>query len=373
MAAPPDRPPPLPHDAAYKAMYRHRQAIRDLCRYLVAPNGPLGPETLAALDFSTLAKLPAEWVTADFRRRHGDQVWRIRFREAAEDAGAGAWLFLLLEFQSRADTDMALRVLGYVVELYRDLEAQGVVQPGTRRPPVLPVVIHNGESPWSAPVQVADLIALPWVPAQVRRDLRALQPAQRLHVVDFPCHRQEDLVPGNVVSLQIGFEHAGPSDYVRLLPAVAELEDASLRRTVWEWAVRRARRDGLVLEEVDMEGTYFRSRIGENMRRATQAWFAEGRAEGIAQGRVEGVEEGLRRGLEQQRALLMRQVTTKFGAGASARVGPVLARIADPELLAEVADGLLASATEPELVARIEAVAAVTSAGPDAASQGTVS
>ena len=25
--------------------------------------------------------------------------------------------------------------------------------PGTRRPPVLPVVIHNGESPWSAPVQ----------------------------------------------------------------------------------------------------------------------------------------------------------------------------------------------------------------------------
>ena len=136
MAAPPDRPPPLPHDAAYKAMYRHRQAIRDLCRYLAAPHGPLSPGTLAALDFSTLAKLPAEWVTAHFRRRHGDQVWRIRFREVAEDAGAGAWLFLLLEFQSRADTDMALRVLGYVVELYRDLEAQGVVQPGTRRPPV---------------------------------------------------------------------------------------------------------------------------------------------------------------------------------------------------------------------------------------------
>ena len=239
------------------------------------------------------------------------------------------------------------------------------------------MVIHNGESPWNAPVQVADLIALPRVPEQVRRDLRALQPSQRLHVVDFPRHRQEDLVSGNVVSLQIGFEHAGPSDYARLLPAVGELKDASLRRAVWEWVVRRARRDGVDLEEVDVEGTYFRSRIGDNFRRATQAWFAEGRAEGVtqgrAEGRVEGVEEGLRRGLEQQRALLMRQVTTKFGAGASARVGPVLARIADPELLAEVADGLLASATETELVARIEAVAAVTSAGPDAASPGAVS
>ena len=147
MARPPDRrPPPVPHDAAYKAMYRHRQAILDLRRYLAAPHGPLGPGTLAALDFSTLAKLPAEWVTEGFRRRHGDQVWRIRFRDAAPESGigAGAWLLLLLEFQSRDDPDMALRILGYVVELYRDLEAQGVVRPGLRRPPVLPVVVHNG-------------------------------------------------------------------------------------------------------------------------------------------------------------------------------------------------------------------------------------
>ena len=68
----------------------------------------LGPEILAALDFSTLAKLPAEWVTEDFRRRHGDQVWRIRFKDAAHDVGA--WLLLLLEFQSRDDPDMALRI-----------------------------------------------------------------------------------------------------------------------------------------------------------------------------------------------------------------------------------------------------------------------
>lgn len=114
-----------------------------------------------------------------------------------------------------------------------------------------------------------------------------------------------------------------------------------LRRTVWEWAVRRARRDGLVLEEVDMEGTYFRSRIGENMRRATRTWFAEGRAE--------GVEEG-------QRVLLGRQVAMKFGEKASARVGPLLARIADPGLLVDVGEGLLVCATEAEFVACVEAV-----------------
>ena len=351
MAAPPDRaPPPLPHDAAYKAMYRHPQAVRDLFRYLAAPRGPLGPETVAALDLSTVAKLPAEWVTADFRRRHGDQVWRIRLREASDDAGAEAWLLLLLEFQSRADTDMALRILGYVVELYRDLEAQGVVRPGTRRPPVLPVVIHNGESPWRAPVRVAELIALPRVPAQVRRDLRALQPAQRLHVVDFPRHRQEDLVPGNVVSLQIGFEHAGPSDYARLSQAMAEIEDTGLRRTVHEWVARRARRDGVDLEELDVEGTYFRSRIGDNFRRATQAWFAQGRTEG-------------------QTELMRRMAARKFGADVAERLSGMLTGIADPERLAEVGEWLLECEHGDELLGRVERLCASCAPG-DAPSRG---
>ena len=227
-----------------------------------------------------------------------------------------------------------------------------------RRCPSPLLVVHNGASPWRAPVEVAELIALPEVPAQVRRDLATLQPSQRLHVVDFPVHRQDDLVPGNVVSLQIGFEYAGPSDYARLLPAVAELADAGLRRTVYEWVVRRARRDGVDLGEMNVEGTYFRSRIGDNFRRATEAWFAEGRAEGVEEGLRRGREQGVEQGLGQQRALLARQIRTKFGARAAQRVGPLLNRVTDPALLAEVGDALLVSATETELVARIEAVIA---------------
>jgi flagellar biosynthesis/type III secretory pathway protein FliH len=182
------------------------------------------------------------------------------------------------------------------------------------------------------------------------------------------------LVPGNVVSLQMGFEHAEPSDYARLLPAVAELKDAGLRRTVWEWVALRARRQGMTLEEVDVEGTYFRSRIGDNFKRATQAWFAEGveeglrrgreqgleqgREQGLEQGREQGIEQGIERGLEQQRALLMRQVAAKFGADAPARVGPLLSRVADAASLAEVGEAVLVSATETELAARVEAVIA---------------
>ena len=94
------------------------------------------------------------------------------------------------------------------------------------------------------------------------------------------------------------------------------------------------------------------------MRRATRAWFAEGRAEGRVEGIEEGRAEGVKKGLAQQRALLARQAATKFGAKASARLAPLLARIADPERLAEIGEGLLVYATEAELVARVEAVIA---------------
>ena len=82
---------------------------------------------------------------------------------------------------------------------------------------------------------------------------------------------------------------------------------------------------------------------------------------GVEQGRAQGLEQGL----EQQRALLVRQITTKFGVGAAQRVGPLLARVAEPALLAEVGDALLVSGAETELVERVEAVIASMAPSPD--------
>ena len=151
-------------------------------------------------------------------------------------------------------------------------------------------------------------------------------------------------MPGNVVSLQIGFEHAGPSDYARLSQAMAEIEDTGLRRTVHEWVARRARRDGVDLEELDVEGTYFRSRIGDNFRRATQAWFAQGRTEGQAE-------------------LMRRMAARKFDAATAERLAERLAEIADPERLAEVGEWLIECEHGDELLGRVERLCTICAPG----------
>ena len=51
---------------------------------------------------------------------------------------------------------MAIRMLTYTALLYQKLIADGVLREHSALPPV---VIYNGRRPWTAPVDVAELIA----------------------------------------------------------------------------------------------------------------------------------------------------------------------------------------------------------------------
>ena len=94
---------------------------------------------------ASLTPLPASFVSHDLRQRHGDLVWRVRFKD-------DRWLYvvLLLEFQSAVDRSMAVRMLTYTGLLYQKLIADGVLRGRGGLPPVPPVVIDNGRRPCRA-------------------------------------------------------------------------------------------------------------------------------------------------------------------------------------------------------------------------------
>ena len=113
------------HDAAYKDLFSHPRMVEDLLRGFAA-RGWSG-----ALDFTTLEKLPADYVSDDLQRRHGDAVWRLRFR-----GETWAYLLVMVEFQSTDDRYMAVRLLVYTGLLYQDLIRRRALDPdadGCRR------------------------------------------------------------------------------------------------------------------------------------------------------------------------------------------------------------------------------------------------
>ncbi|MCP4676526.1 MAG: Rpn family recombination-promoting nuclease/putative transposase, partial [Deltaproteobacteria bacterium] len=97
------------HDHSYKLLFSHPEMIRDL---LV---GFVHEDWVKKLNFNTLEKMNASYVSDGLRERHDDIVWRVRFGDQ--------WLYvyLLLEFQATEDRFMALRIMVYLGLLYQDL------------------------------------------------------------------------------------------------------------------------------------------------------------------------------------------------------------------------------------------------------------
>ncbi len=135
------------YDRSYKKLFSHPAMMQSLLEDWV------GGAWLAEVDFSTLTLCGTEHISDDFRSRYNDMIWKVQFR------GQDLYLFLMLEFQNRPDNWMAMRTAVYTGMLYQDLIAGGVMKPGDALPPVLPIVLYNGERPWQAPVSTEDLIA----------------------------------------------------------------------------------------------------------------------------------------------------------------------------------------------------------------------
>ena len=80
---------------------------------------------------------------------------------------------------------------------------------------------------------------------------------------------------------------------------------------------------------------------------------AAGRAEGIEQ----GIERGIERGIAAERDLLRRLAARKFDAGTAERLAGLLARIDDPERLAETGDWIIECASGDEPISRVGDIA----------------
>ena len=196
----------VPHDAVYKQFFHDPKMVESLLR------GYIPQYFIEQLDFATLVRLQDSYVTRDFRLRFSDIVWRIQWKN-----GQCCYIIVLLEFQSTIDYWMALRLGAYTNLLLLDLVATGQFKVGEKLPPVLPIVLYNGEPRWNAPTESLELFVD--LPEDIMRGISK----QGFFLLDVGRLLAEGLnmESGKLASLLFRLDK--PESAAQLLQAVAEL------------------------------------------------------------------------------------------------------------------------------------------------------
>jgi len=145
----------------------------------------------------------------------------------------------VLEFQSSVDRFMAVRLLTYIGLLYQNLIAAGKVPSGSHLPPVLPIVLYNGEQRWWAKTSL-DELKEPELPAR----LSYWQPQIRYVLLEEQRYQDAELASQrNLAAALFRLENSrSPEDLQRVLVTLLDWlrapEQTGLRRAFVVWLKR---------------------------------------------------------------------------------------------------------------------------------------
>jgi len=136
----------LLHDAGYD---RDLLTLRD-------------PDRAARIDFNRLKIEETTYVTADYRNICSDLVLKSTYRTRLDGRRRILTLYILIEHQSEPAVLMVLRLLEYLVQIYKgQVRAASKGKrppPDLRLRPVLPIVFYTGSRSWGALTPLAELI-----------------------------------------------------------------------------------------------------------------------------------------------------------------------------------------------------------------------
>ena len=263
------------YDASYKYLFSNPELVRDLIV------GFIPDEWLHSLDYTTLKRVNASYVTDDLKQRHDDIIWKVKM------GGQWTYLYLLIEFQSSVEKYMALRVLVYQGLLYQDLLKRGEILDDGRLPAILPIVLYNGKEAWTAATDIVDLIAtVPGIVEQFKLKAKHL-------VIDKNALQNNPLLSEqNLVAAIFHLEQSStPKDMQALIARLHEwlLDKPNLRSQFAHWisqVLMRNEEYSIVLPEIH-DLLELNVMLADKIEEWALAYKAEGETAGIAKGKAE--------------------------------------------------------------------------------------
>lgn len=297
-----------PHDKLFRATFSDpRNAAAFLRHHL---GGPLP----ALLDWDSLALLPGSFIDPRMAGSEADLLFSARL------GGSTALLYVLWEHQRSEDPLMGLRLLSYMVRIWkRHSKKQGG---SAKLTPILPLVLAQDKDSWKSSTRFHDLFAFPQGAWEAVRDYTPDFMFRLLELVNLPYKDIQGTPEGILTLRSLKAEPLG-----ELLHS--QVWDRELITGVSREAVERFFRYVL---NADVDREAFKAKVfaqgSTTLTSAAMTLAEQFRQEGRQEGRKEGLIEGV---ASLQRALL-EVLEVRFGS-VPAGLTETLSAVSDLEKL----------------------------------------
>jgi hypothetical protein len=271
-------------DSLYHRLFSEPRMVEGLVREFVPP------ELTVGRDFCGLRRVNTKFHPGRLsaQRREADVIWRLPIREGKADC-----LHLLIEFQGTSDEWMPVRTQVYQGLLWQQVIAERRLQSDARLPPLLLLVLYNGELRWKAATETSKLIAL-----SPDSSLWPWQPQSRYCLLDMGAFPKDELARrSSLVALLFRLEQRNSrEEFKEVVDEVRDWfrkhEGCERLRGLFTELIRKAcdkcglslPASGNLLEEKTM--------LSETFEAWQREWLAEGEAKGEARGEARGEAKG---------------------------------------------------------------------------------
>jgi predicted transposase YdaD len=316
------------HDSTQRRLFAHVEMLKMLVEDFIPPEIIAG----LALDLDRAEQMTGKFISHGLAVRESDMLWKIPRRTTE----APLYICLLLELQSSIDPMMPLRILQYVSFIYENLaRAENFALGPNTLPPVLPVVLYNGDDRWRATTQVRDLIA-----AGPDSGLSPHLPTLRFLLIDegsIPETRLDQI--GTLLAQLFKLENLGDADVEAQVKVIVEqlksLVPQELKDDVARFISALLIPHNIHIPPHQLTHTENHTMLADAFRMLKEEAEEKGRTEGIEAGRT-----------EERRALVGKLLELKFGP--STTRAAALAALSSHQL--ELAAALILSADAEDAI-----------------------
>ena len=139
------------HDVGYKHIFSHKATFLEFLKSFTKK------EWAEIIKEEDLVLVDKSYILADFEEEESDILYKVKIDDKE------VIFYVLLEFQSKVDFQMPMRLLFYMTEVWRDILKNTDKNIRKRKafklPAIIPIVLYNGKNKWTAKMSLKEILS----------------------------------------------------------------------------------------------------------------------------------------------------------------------------------------------------------------------